>query len=72
MLRVEQSVPFEARQAGQRAQRAALQRFGHVTTVQNGQLGTLASAGQFTPRSSLPPAVVLPPRVRGKLTKKQR
>jgi hypothetical protein len=72
MLRVEQRVPVEARQAGQRAHRAALQRFGRVTTVQNGQVGTLTSTGQFTPRGPLPPPVRLPPRVSGKLTKKQR
>jgi len=70
--RIDQCVPFEARLAGQRAHRAALERFGRVVTVKDGQLGTLSDTGEFSPSRSLPRDTPVSPGVRVKLNKTRR
>jgi hypothetical protein len=70
-LRIERSIPMEARIAGQRAQRAALERFGRVVTVRDGELGVLTSSGQFLARRSVPKDVAVVPGFRVKLNKKR-
>lgn len=70
MRRAESDVPRLARQAGAKANRSALQRFGHVTTLRQNSVVELKQDGSFSIVAPLRPPVKVQRGVKLKLSTK--